>query len=90
MALTGNVGQKRADRQRHARRALLPVLLTAAAARWGWTRETCATNCVSFLERALRDPNGGIALPAAVIMEMVQGEGGVIPARRSSCSGSGS
>ena len=44
--------------------------------------ETCQTNCVSFLERALRDPNGGLPLPAAVIMEMVQGEGGVIPARK--------
>ncbi|GGK34091.1 diaminobutyrate--2-oxoglutarate aminotransferase [Pilimelia terevasa] len=43
--------------------------------------DTCAVNCVAVLERALRDPNGGIAPPAAVIMELVQGEGGVIPAR---------
>jgi 4-aminobutyrate aminotransferase-like enzyme len=26
------------------------------------------------------DPNGGVALPAAVVVEMVQGEGGVVPA----------
>jgi 2,4-diaminobutyrate 4-transaminase len=44
--------------------------------------QTCQTNCVSVLERALQDPNGGLPVPAAVIMEMVQGEGGVIPARK--------
>lgn len=36
--------------------------------------------CVEYLERALRDPLGGIPLPAAVIVEVIQGEGGVIPA----------
>jgi diaminobutyrate-2-oxoglutarate transaminase len=36
--------------------------------------------CLEYLERSLRDPLGGIATPAAVIMEIVQGEGGVIPA----------
>lgn len=43
--------------------------------------DTCATNCVAYLERALHDSNGGIARPAAVILEMVQGEGGVVPGR---------
>ena len=43
-------------------------------------RDTCSTNCVALLERALQDPHGGIALPAAVIVELVQGEGGVVPA----------
>lgn len=47
----------------------------------GLTPDTCETNCVGYLERALRDSNGGIPLPAAVILEMVQGEGGVVPAR---------
>ena len=46
----------------------------------GLSRSTCATNCAELLERSLRDPNGGIPLPAAVILEMVQGEGGVVPA----------
>ncbi len=46
----------------------------------GLSRATCATNCAELLERSLRDPNGGIPLPAAVIVEMVQGEGGVVPA----------
>ena len=36
--------------------------------------------CLEYLERALHDPLGGIPPPAAVIVEMVQGEGGVIPA----------
>jgi diaminobutyrate-2-oxoglutarate transaminase len=47
----------------------------------GLTPQTCTTNCVHYLERALQDPNGGIPLPAAVVMEMVQGEGGVVPAQ---------
>jgi diaminobutyrate-2-oxoglutarate transaminase len=46
----------------------------------GLARDTCATNCIGFLERSLRDPNGGVQLPAAAIVEMVQGEGGVVPA----------
>ncbi|SOC84018.1 diaminobutyrate-2-oxoglutarate transaminase [Ensifer adhaerens] len=33
-----------------------------------------------YFERALKDPEGGINRPAAVILEAVQGEGGVIPA----------
>ncbi|WP_328608260.1 diaminobutyrate--2-oxoglutarate transaminase family protein [Amycolatopsis sp. NBC_00345] len=49
----------------------------------GLEPDTCATNCVEFLERSLTDANGGIPLPAAVVLELVQGEGGVIPARES-------
>jgi len=45
------------------------------------TPDTCSTNCVGFLEHALNDSNGGVPLPAAVVLELVQGEGGVIPAR---------
>ncbi|WP_448608006.1 aspartate aminotransferase family protein [Geodermatophilus sp. URMC 60] len=44
------------------------------------TPDRCTTNCIAYLERALADSNGGIPLPAAVILELVQGEGGVIPA----------
>ena len=52
-------------------------------------RDSCATNCVTLLERALRDPNGGIVRPAAVLLELVQGEG--VSSRRTwtSCSGCG-
>ncbi len=42
--------------------------------------EETATLAADYFERALRDPEGGINLPAAVILEAVQGEGGVIPA----------
>ncbi|MFF7245840.1 aspartate aminotransferase family protein [Embleya sp. NPDC008237] len=41
---------------------------------------TCDTNCATYLERSLTDGNGGIPLPAAVILEPIQGEGGVVPA----------
>ncbi|MEV5511291.1 aspartate aminotransferase family protein [Streptomyces orinoci] len=43
--------------------------------------DDCETNCAAFLERSLHDGNGGVPLPAAVVLELVQGEGGVIPAR---------
>lgn len=43
-------------------------------------RDQCSVNCVGFLEKSLRDPNGGVPRPAAVLLEMVQGEGGVVPA----------
>lgn len=33
-----------------------------------------------YVERLLDDPNGGVLEPAAMILEVVQGEGGVIPA----------
>jgi diaminobutyrate-2-oxoglutarate transaminase len=46
----------------------------------GLIPRTCTINCVHYLEQALQDPNGGIPLPAAVVLEMVQGEGGVVPA----------
>ena len=46
----------------------------------GLTRSSCSTNCVQYLEHSLRDPNGGIPRPAAVLLELVQGEGGVVPA----------
>jgi diaminobutyrate-2-oxoglutarate transaminase len=36
--------------------------------------------CLEYLERTLRNPLGGIPRPAAVIVEPVQGEGGVIVA----------
>ena len=38
------------------------------------------TRCAEYLSRSLRDPLGGVPLPAAVLVEVVQGEGGVIPA----------
>jgi diaminobutyrate-2-oxoglutarate transaminase len=42
--------------------------------------DTCSTNCATYLEMTLADSHGGIAKPAAVLLELVQGEGGSIPA----------
>ncbi len=36
--------------------------------------------CIAYLERLLKDPESGVTRPAAIIMEPIQGEGGVIPA----------
>ena len=81
MAVTGCVGQKRPIANGMPGVHFFPFSYCGRCP-LGLTRETCETNCVGLLERALRDTNGGIAAPAAVILEMVQGEGGVIPARR--------
>jgi diaminobutyrate-2-oxoglutarate transaminase len=35
---------------------------------------------LAYMEQVLSDPESGITLPAAVVVEVVQGEGGVIPA----------
>ncbi|MDH6114565.1 diaminobutyrate-2-oxoglutarate transaminase [Kitasatospora sp. MAP12-15] len=43
--------------------------------------ESCEINCAQYLANTLDDPNGGVRRPAAVILELVQGEGGVVPAR---------
>jgi diaminobutyrate-2-oxoglutarate transaminase len=42
--------------------------------------EASGSRCLDYLERSLRNPLGGIPRPAAVIVEIVQAEGGVIPA----------
>lgn len=81
MAMTGNVSQKRPIANGMPGVHFFPFS-SCSRCPLALDPQTCQTNCVSFLERALRDPNGGLTLPAAVIMEMVQGEGGVIPARK--------
>jgi diaminobutyrate-2-oxoglutarate transaminase len=80
MALTGNVAQKRPVPGGMPGVHFFPFS-SCSRCPLALDPTTCQTNCVAFLERALADPNGGIPLPAAVIMELVQGEGGVIPAR---------
>lgn len=46
----------------------------------GLRPDSCDTNCAGYLERSLTDTHGGVGRPAAVILELVQGEGGVVPA----------
>jgi diaminobutyrate-2-oxoglutarate transaminase len=36
--------------------------------------------CIAYLERLLKDPESGVTKPAAIILEPIQGEGGVVPA----------
>ncbi|WP_028923682.1 aspartate aminotransferase family protein [Pseudonocardia acaciae] len=80
MALTGNVSQKRPIANGMPGVHFFPFS-SCSRCPLALNPQTCQVNCVALLERALADPNGGVPLPAAVIMEMVQGEGGVIPAR---------
>jgi diaminobutyrate-2-oxoglutarate transaminase len=42
--------------------------------------DDCGTRCARVLETTLTDTHGGVPKPAAIILELVQGEGGVIPA----------
>lgn len=81
MAMTGLVAQKRPIQNGMPGVAFFPFS-SCSRCPLALNPESCQTNCVALLERALNDANGGVALPAAVIMEPVQGEGGVIPARR--------
>ena len=36
--------------------------------------------CLHYIETVLADPESGVPAPAGMVMEIVQGEGGVIPA----------
>jgi 4-aminobutyrate aminotransferase-like enzyme len=40
----------------------------------------CVQQCLSFLERAFADPYSGLTDPAAIMLEPIQGESGVVPA----------
>jgi diaminobutyrate-2-oxoglutarate transaminase len=44
----------------------------------GLDPDSCDTNCVAYLERALDDSHSGMTKPAAVLIELVQGEGGTV------------
>ncbi|MFE2024686.1 aspartate aminotransferase family protein [Streptomyces hygroscopicus] len=70
MALSGLVSQKAPVRDG------MPGVHFFPYTTGGPAPDSGAGNGADQLEQALRDSNGGIPLPAAVIMEMVQGEGG--------------
>lgn len=46
----------------------------------GLDKNSCDTNCANYFTNSLDDPNGGVEKPAAIILEIVQGEGGSIVA----------
>ncbi|MFF4354394.1 diaminobutyrate--2-oxoglutarate transaminase family protein [Streptomyces sp. NPDC001530] len=79
MATTGLVAQKRPISNGMPGVHFFPYSYCARCP-LGLNPAMCDTNCMEYLERSLKDPNGGIPLPAAIIVEVVQGEGGVIPA----------
>lgn len=45
----------------------------------GLERKSCQVNCATYLERSLEDSHSGFGRLAAVLIEIVQGEGGVVP-----------
>jgi diaminobutyrate-2-oxoglutarate transaminase len=47
---------------------------------FGLGGEQSAQVSARYVERILDDPNGGVLAPAAMVVETVQGEGGVLPA----------
>lgn len=47
---------------------------------FGWGGEAGVNAGLNYIERLLADPESGILPPAALLVEVVQGEGGVIPA----------
>lgn len=47
------------------------------------TPERCDLECAQYLEHVIEDPHSGVAPPAAVIVEPIQGEGGsIVPPER--------
>ncbi|WP_432096551.1 aspartate aminotransferase family protein [Streptomyces sp. bgisy100] len=79
MALSGTVAQKRPVANGMPGVHFFPYSYCTRCP-LGLSPDTCETNCVGYLERSLTDGLSGIPLPAAVVLELVQGEGGVVPA----------
>jgi diaminobutyrate-2-oxoglutarate transaminase len=78
LALTGLVSQKRPIGNAMPGVHFFPY--PSRHSPLGGDLATLGERCLEYFERALRDPLGGIPLPAAVILEMVQGEGGAVAA----------
>ncbi|GIE99540.1 diaminobutyrate--2-oxoglutarate transaminase family protein [Paractinoplanes rishiriensis] len=49
----------------------------------GLNPRSCETNCATLLRTSLHNDYGGVPRPAAIILELVQGEGGAVPATTS-------
>jgi diaminobutyrate-2-oxoglutarate transaminase len=78
LALMGNLGPKRAIAGTMADVHFLPF---PHPTRCPMGCEQCdGTHLADYVEWLLDDPESGIAAPAAVLLEVVQGEGGSIPA----------
>lgn len=79
LSLTGNLTAKQ-----HVP-ALMPDVValpfpSAFRSPFGLGGEAGARATLSYIEHVLADPESGITRPAAMVLEVVQGEGGVVPA----------
>ncbi len=81
MALTGLVSQKAPVSNPMPGVHFFPFPSTQHCS-LGGDPDTVGVRCLEYFERALKDPLGGLAKPAAVILEVVQGEAGTVIAPR--------
>ncbi len=79
MALTGNLTSKKKVANVMPGVQFMPYPYSYRCP-MGLGGEAGTKACISYFERLLKDPESGIVRPAAVILEPIQGEGGVIPA----------
>ena len=79
MALTGNLNAKSKVQNLMPGVQFMPYPYSYRCP-FGLGGAAGARACSAYFERVLKDPESGITKPAAVIIEPIQGEGGVIPA----------
>ncbi len=79
MALTGNLNAKSKIQNIMPGVQFMPYPYSYRCP-MGLGGEAGTKACIAYLERLLKDPESGVVKPAAVILEAIQGEGGVIPA----------
>ena len=79
MALTGNLAAKSKVSSLMPDVHFMPYPYSYRCP-FGLGGEAGTKACCEYFERMLKDPESGITRPAAVILEPIQGEGGVIPA----------
>ncbi|MBO7329400.1 MAG: diaminobutyrate--2-oxoglutarate transaminase family protein [Lentisphaeria bacterium] len=79
LSLTGNIGAKEKVHALMPEVHFFPYPYSYRCP-FGLGGEAGVKACCAFFERVLKDPESGITKPAAVILEPIQGEGGVIPA----------
>ena len=79
LALTGNLGAKEKVASLMPDVHFFPYPYSYRCP-FGLGGEMGVKACCEYFERTLKDPESGIVKPAAVILEPIQGEGGVIPA----------
>ncbi|MBA4496119.1 aspartate aminotransferase family protein [Paenactinomyces guangxiensis] len=79
LSLTGNTGPKEPVSGLMSDVHFLPYPYSYRCP-FGQGGKTGEQICSQYIEHVLNDPESGITTPAGMIMEIVQGEGGVIPA----------